>query len=242
MSIDNEQYTTPEAGEVAAYYDGHATKVQKRVGVNERHRSILHRLKRSGLRYDHQVLEIGCGIGTLTSLLVKKVPEGHVLAVDISPAAIDMARKALAKHRNLEFGVSDMTNFASSRRFDRIVLPDVLEHIPEEQHPHLFGILVHHLAPEGRICIHIPDPEALDHLRRTDPTQLQIIDQSLAILPMAQRFADQGLVLDRYERYCIWATDPDYVWIEFRRSDPQASRTPKPFVERAIRGLWSRFL
>jgi trans-aconitate methyltransferase len=242
MPIDQQRQTTPDAGEESDYYYGHAAQVQSRVGVNERHRSILRRLKRSGLRSTHQVLEIGCGIGTLTSLLVKSVPEGHVHAVDISPAAVDMARRALVKHQNLEFGVSDMTDFVSTRRFDRIVLPDVLEHIPEEQHAELFTILADHLAPQGRICIHIPDPEALDHLRRTDPAQLQIIDQSLAILPMTQRFAAQGLVLDRYERYSIWATDPDYVWIEFRRPDPQATRSPRPYWERALRGLLSRFM
>lgn len=230
----------PDAAQVAAYYDGHAAKVQRRVGVNQRHRNILRRLQRSGLKPDHRVLEIGCGIGTLTSLLVGALPKGHVHAADISPSAVAMAGKTLSHAKNVEFVVSDMSEMGWARMYDRIVLPDVLEHIPEEQHEQLFGLLAAHLVPSGRVCIHIPDPEALDHLRRTDPGQLQIIDQSLAILPMAQRFAQHGLVLDRYEPYRIWADEPDYVWIEFKRPDPSSRRQLMPFLHRAVRGLLSR--
>jgi len=240
MSIDPARMKHPDAAQVAAYYDGHAAKVQRRVGVNQRHRGILQRLERSGLRPYHRVLEIGCGIGTLTTLLSKALPKGHVHAADISPSAITMARSSLSHTKNVEFMVSDMSEMSWARMYDRIVLPDVLEHIPEEQHQQLFGLLAAHLVPEGRVCINIPDPEALDHLRRTDPGQLQIIDQSLAILPMAQRFAQHGLVLDHYGPYRIWANEPDYVWIEFRRPDPQAQRKPMPFLRRAMRELLSR--
>lgn len=200
----------------------------------------MRRLKRSGMRSTHKVLEIGCGIGTLTSLLAKAVSQGHVHAVDISPAAVEMARLRLARARHVEFGVSDMSDFSSASRYDRIVLPDVLEHIPEAQHDSLFRTLAAHLAPGGMVCINIPDPEALEHLRRTDPKQLQIIDQSLPILHMAERFAVHGLLLDRFERYRIWATEPDYDWIEFRWPNPLAVRRPKPYLERAMRGVWAK--
>lgn len=195
--------------------------------MNIRHRSILHRMLRAGLRKDHAVLEIGCGVGTLTSLVARKVRQGSLLSVDISPHAIALARKRFQGNDRVSFLVSDMSDFSVDRKFDFIILPDVLEHIPEEQHEGLFATLAGHLAPGGVIAIHIPDPFCLMWLHKERPEALQIVDQPLAILPMAERFARHGLLLDRYERYGLWTREPDYDWIEFRRA-PELGQTGWP--------------
>lgn len=51
-------------------------------------------LKGSGLREGMRVLDLRCGIGTMTSWIANKVgPEGQVVAIDKSPEQLDIARE-----------------------------------------------------------------------------------------------------------------------------------------------------
>lgn len=197
--------------EIAEFYDEYSNQ-QSRIGVNIRHRMIMKRLKSCGMTNQSSVLEIGCGIGTLTSLLVKKA--GTLLAVDISPSSIEIARKNLGHYSNISFLVSDMSNFDTSKKYDFIILPDVLEHIPYEQHAALFKTFKAVLAENGKICIHIPDPYALEWIRANQPELLQIIDQSIYSNLLTDAIYQADLALHKLERYCLQKTQPDYQWIE----------------------------
>jgi len=230
----------PDRNNIEAYYDGHATEVQQRSGLNQRHHSIFRKAKKAGLRRDHTVLEIGCGIGLLSGLFAKFLDRGKLLSLDISPKAVAMAQARLADRSNVSFMISDMSAFRSDLIFDRVVLPDVLEHIPEGDHQALFETIGRHLATDGKVLIHIPDPYALDRLRIENPELLQIVDQSLAILPMVERFNAIGLVLERYEPYGLWAKDPDYDWIVFSRPRSQGSLAKRHRVDSLLRELRSR--
>jgi SAM-dependent methyltransferase len=161
----------------------------------------------------------------MTGLVLEKVKQGEVVGVDISERAIRLARERFAAQPRASFMVSNMEDIDLDRKFDKILLPDVLEHIPEEGHAKLFGTLERHLAPDGVICIHIPDPYILDWLRKERPEALQIVDQSLSIGTMVGRFADHGLLLDRFERYSLWTEEPEYDWIEFRRAPSKHTHT-----------------
>lgn len=48
------------------------------------------------LRGDETVIDAGCGAGNLTRLLAEAVPRGRVIALDVSPAMLDVARRELA--------------------------------------------------------------------------------------------------------------------------------------------------
>ncbi|MEZ4808469.1 MAG: class I SAM-dependent methyltransferase [Flavobacteriales bacterium] len=231
----------PSTERIQEYYDGHAKQVQARTGVNRRHRSIIRRLERTGLLPYHSVLEIGCGIGQLSGLLSPRVPRGSVRSVDISPKAVAIARERCRDRRNITFEVGDMSDFRSKQRFDRVVLPDVLEHIPEEGHDRLFGTIADHLSPGGAVCIHIPDPEAIHWARRERPDLLQIVDQPLDIRLMANRFAQHGLQLQQFERYGLWTREPDYNWIVFGRAVEHPVLTPYPRWWQLWKELRSRF-
>lgn len=43
------------------------------------------------------MLEIGCGVGTLTELLSQYITRGSMVAVDISTESVEIARKRLSK-------------------------------------------------------------------------------------------------------------------------------------------------
>jgi trans-aconitate 2-methyltransferase len=66
-------------------------------------------LGRLALRGDETVLDAGCGTGRVTELLAERLPHGHVVALDASPAMVDEARRRLVRFEDLvEFVVADL--------------------------------------------------------------------------------------------------------------------------------------
>lgn len=200
---------------VSDWYDGF-TAHQSKLGINIRHRTILKNAKAAGLRDGMRVLEIGCGIGTVTSLLAKAVPNGRVLAVDISPKSISIAKANLQRCRNVEFRVSDMSDFRSPDRFDFVVLPDVIEHIPVDQHPQLFATIAKHLDPEARVLINVPNAQLLEHLHTYDPGVLQVIDQPIHFDRLMDAIYRAGLVLVSLTSYGLQFAHAEYHSIVLR--------------------------
>lgn len=165
--------------EVADYYNDFAKK-QVRTGLNLRHYKSFDFIKKNGLRKDHNVLEVGCGIGTFTELLLGYLKKGSILGTDISSTNIEVAKETLSKYKNAEFLVTDMIDFQIDQKFDFIVMLDVLEHIPIEQHMSLFESFSKVLKEDGTIFINIPHHVSLDYVRTYEPERMQIIDQSLS--------------------------------------------------------------
>ena len=224
--------------QIGKWYDGFAGR-QVKTSVNLRHFKIMEFLTSAGLSQSDRVLEVGCGIGTLTGLLAGYLRKGEIVAVDISPESVGIARQRLSHTSNVRFIVSDMTDFDHTEVFDFIILPDVLEHIPVDQHRRLFRTLADHMHDESVILIHIPHPRALDYIRTTDPGQMQIIDQSIeADTLLADAYAN-GLTLINYNSYSLFDREHDYAVISLRKKNPV---TLSPLPKRAIiaRKLFSR--
>src|ERR1700681_3495808 len=57
--------------------------------------TVLDRLRLTG---DERVLDAGCGSGRVTAQLLERLPRGHVIAADQSPAMLAEARKTLAAY------------------------------------------------------------------------------------------------------------------------------------------------
>lgn len=195
---------------VAGYYDRYVER-QRSAGVNERHHLILQLALAEGLGTAKRVLEIGCGIGTLTGLMSAAAPAARIHAVDLSPASIAAGREALARRTNITWQVADVVHTRPEGTFDLIVLPDVLEHIPEEHHAALFGRLRGLLAPGGRVLLHSPDPYYSEWVRTHHPEQHQVIDLALDLPALIERIHAAGLTLARFQRHRIWMEAPDYM-------------------------------
>jgi len=200
---------------VADFYDRFADR-QTLIGVNRRHRAILAWLKRFGLRPDSRVLEIGCGVGTLTQLLAEALPEGSVLGADLSPKSVAAAEERLARFGNVELIVGEATEVDIAGRFDVVVLPDVIEHIPIESHGALFGRVASWVKPEGFVLAHYPNPHHLEWFHQHHPERLQVIDQPIHADALLRNVYQHGLYLDYYERYSVWVREGDYVVAVFR--------------------------
>ncbi|MBL7946084.1 MAG: methyltransferase domain-containing protein [Flavobacteriales bacterium] len=202
-------------GLISDWYDGFSAH-QVKLGINIRHRTILRNARNAGLRDGSRVLEIGCGIGTVTSLLAKAVPNGRILAVDISPKSIEIASQNLRKYGQVEFLVSDMRDFEVTHRYDLVVLPDVIEHIPLVDHARLFATIARHMAPDGRVLINVPNAELLEYLHVHDPSVLQVLDQPVHLDRLITTTYAAGLVLESLTSYGLQFAHVEYHSIVLR--------------------------
>ncbi len=73
------------------------------------HRWGLAVLARLELVGDERVLDAGCGSGRVTEALLERLPEGHVIALDASPAMLAAAQGRLARFgERVEFVEADL--------------------------------------------------------------------------------------------------------------------------------------
>ena len=216
-----------EQDKVVRFYDQFAEK-QEKTGINSRHLSILDKVKKAGLQAQHRILEVGCGIGTVSHLLATQVPQGKVLAVDISPESIEKARVLWKKQGNLKFDVSDMSDFnLPGETFDFFVFPDVLEHIPVAQHTQLFKNIQAHAHQDSVLFVHIPAPRYLEWMIANQPEKLQVIDQPLDTGILVQTLGAAGFYLEKMETYALFFEEKDYQYFVFRSSKKLQQSTAK---------------
>jgi trans-aconitate 2-methyltransferase len=194
---------------VPQFYDEFSAR-EMNLGVNLRHRSIARWIRHFGVTKHDSVFEIGCGIGTVTSLLGKIVTKGTIKACDVSPRSIETAQQRCRRFRNVTFCVTDVLELHQEERFDVILLPDVIEHIPLDLHPALFKKIAGWLKPEGKVIIHIPEPYFLEWVIRNHRELLQIIDQPVHTALLAKNISDAGLYIEFLSSYSIWTREPDY--------------------------------
>lgn len=197
--------------DVKSWYNTFASK-QKKTGLNLRHYSIINQLINYGLKKNSNVLEVGCGIGTLTSLLDSFLSKGTLAATDISNVSIDIAKKEI-NSKKVTFYVTDMKGFSLDKKFDFIVLPDVLEHIPMEDHQELFKTLSNLIAEDGVVFIHIPHPKVINYIKKNTPELLQVIDQSIPANFLLENAYNANFQLVDYKSYSLFKNENDYASI-----------------------------
>lgn len=94
-------------------------------------RSILFCLNKLITEYDLKpgFLDVGCGIGDVSSFLAKKGWWGK--ALDVSPSAVEKARQNLLMFSSV--GLEEKDFFEATGAYNTIFLLDILEHIPEDR-------------------------------------------------------------------------------------------------------------
>lgn len=230
--------------EVSDYYNKLWADLEKenKAGINSRHRAVMQRLKKAGLKNNSVVLEIGCGIGAISGLILKNIPNGYFVGADISNETIDFVRKKYSHCQNAEFVVSDMTNFTHSRKFDFIVLPDVLEHIPKEAHGNIFKTIRSLIKDEGTVFINIPEPRFLEWFHKYQPQDLQIIDQPLHTDELLNSIYPNGFYLEGLETYSLYFSEPDYQSLILKPKKEIWMLTRKSKISVFLHGLKLRIL
>ncbi len=78
-----------------------------------------------------RVLEIGCGTGTFSRLLARRAE--RVLAIDLSPQMIRLARERSRLYPNIDFVRGDvMTQHLPDNEFDCVATLTTIHHLPAE--------------------------------------------------------------------------------------------------------------
>ncbi len=103
-------------------------------------------LERLPLRGDETVLDAGCGSGRVTQLLLDRLPDGRVVAVDAAPSMVEHAREALDPGRSTVLR-ADLTELRLDEPVDAAFSNAVFHWIGD--HDALFARLHAALRPGG---------------------------------------------------------------------------------------------
>jgi len=187
-------------------------------GINDRIYHLYKRLDALVTNNKSNILEIGCGIGSLTYLLTRKFKHGQLESIDISPESIKYAKQHLSAP-NLQLTASNIMEYEPvNKPFDYILMFDVLEHIPIETHELLLTKLCSWMHHDSQLFINIPNPGYILHDRKNNPGSLQEIDQPIFIDDLISVTSKASLDLEYFETYSIWVKD-DYQFIIFKKKD-----------------------
>jgi len=107
--------------------------------------------QRAGIADGMEILELGCGWGSLSLWMAQHYPNAKITAVSNSAT-----QKKFIDARglsNLEVVTADMNSFAIDRCFDRVVSVEMFEHMRNWHE--LLHRISSWLKPEGRLFIHI---------------------------------------------------------------------------------------
>jgi cyclopropane-fatty-acyl-phospholipid synthase len=112
-------------------------------------------VERAQLADGQQILELGCGWGSLTLFMAERFPNASIVAVSNSaPQRKYISRQALRRGlKNVKVITCDMNAFAAGRRFDRVVSVEMFEHM--RNYSRLFENVRDWLVPDGKFFMHI---------------------------------------------------------------------------------------
>jgi trans-aconitate 2-methyltransferase len=101
------------------------------------------------LRGDESALDLGCGSGRLTEHLLRRLPRGHVIAVDRSANMLEAARAHLEPEFNghVEYVQRSVEQIDFDRIADLAFSNAALHWVPD--HPRMFGAIFRALKPGG---------------------------------------------------------------------------------------------
>ena len=112
-------------------------------------------LERAELEDGQEILELGCGWGSLTLFLAEQLPNSRILAVSNSHSQRQLILERAAERglSNLEIETADMNHFDTERRFDRVISIEMFEHM--RNYEELLRRVSGWLKPGGKLFVHV---------------------------------------------------------------------------------------
>jgi len=111
--------------------------------------------QRAGLHNGMEVLDLGCGWGSLSLWIAEHYPDCRVLAISNSRTQRDFIRAQCRRlgFDNVDVQTADVADFDTERRFDRVLSVEMFEHMKN------YELLMAHIAswlkPQGRLFVHV---------------------------------------------------------------------------------------
>ena len=117
-------------------------------------RMLARTADRAGLRDGMDVLDLGCGWGSLSLWAAERFPNARILAVSNSALQAEFIQSRARYHGlgSLRVTTADVNAFEPGERFDRVVSVEMFEHV--RNHERLLARIADWLAPGGRLFVH----------------------------------------------------------------------------------------
>lgn len=102
------------------------------------------------------ILDVGCGDGKITAAISKKLPDGMILGIDISPSMVQFAKNAFLKEEyiNLDFGLMGAEDINFDNQFDFILSFTALQWVKD--HHLIIKNISKSLKPKGTFAVTMP--------------------------------------------------------------------------------------
>ena len=112
-------------------------------------------VERAGIEDGMQVLDLGCGWGSLSLWIAEHFPNASVTSVSNSTSQREFILEQAASRGivNIDVISCDMNDFTTDKRFDRVVSVEMFEHM--RNYRELFRRISEWLLPEGKFFMHI---------------------------------------------------------------------------------------
>jgi trans-aconitate 2-methyltransferase len=211
---------------------------------DERTRPARELLSRVPLAQASHVVDLGCGPGNSTELLVERFAGAQVVGTDNSPSMLETARKRLPSVR---FELSDISAWVPDNPPDLIYANAALQWVPAHEAliPRLFAALV----PCGVLAVQMPDNrEEPTHRAMRDTASLDPFAGAIgdvetlrsAILPLSRYY---DLLAPQAAQVDVWHTIYQHPMASPAAIVEWVSSTGlKPFVERLPENLRPAYL
>jgi cyclopropane-fatty-acyl-phospholipid synthase len=163
-------------------------------------RALAETVAHAGLADGQQILELGCGWGSLSLWMAAGLPGAQITSVSnsASQGAFIRERARELGLTNLTVVTADMNDFQAAGRFDRIVSVEMFEHMSNWRA--LLDRVHGWLKPDGRLFVHV-------FTHRTGPYRFDVEDEADWI---AQHFFSGGVM----PSHGLMAQFPDLFTVE----------------------------
>ena len=112
-------------------------------------------IERAEIADGMEILELGCGWGSLSLVMASRFPRSRIVAVSNSHSQREfILQKANERGlSNLSVQTCDMNDFTIDQKFDRIVSVEMFEHL--RNYELLFSRIASWLEPKGKLFTHV---------------------------------------------------------------------------------------
>ncbi|NIM52214.1 MAG: methyltransferase domain-containing protein [Gemmatimonadales bacterium] len=107
--------------------------------------------ERAEIEDGQEILDLGCGWGSLSLYIAHRFPNCRILAV--SNSKVQRAYIEARRPASLQVVTADINEFTTERRFDRVVSIEMFEHL--RNYRRLLGRIAEWLLPGGKLFVHV---------------------------------------------------------------------------------------
>ena len=157
----------PQRKYSSCYYDN-----PKSTLADAEESALARTAENAGLRDGQDILELGCGWGSLSLWMARHYPKARIVSVSNSNSQrlLITQRAREAGLTNLRVVTCDINAFTPETKFDRVVSVEMFEHMSNWRG--LLGRIHEWLKPDGRLFFHVfshrSTPYRFDHEDKSD--------------------------------------------------------------------------